>query len=39
MNRSAHLYALRLVVFAGFFFSVGVAFAVVVQALLAGVGA
>ena len=39
MNRSAHLYALRLAVFAGFFFSVGVAFAVLTQALLAGVGA
>lgn len=39
MNRGAHLYALRLVVFAGFFFSVGVAFAVLVQAMLAGVGA
>lgn len=39
MSRGAHLYALRLTVFAGFFFSVGVAFAVVVQALLAGVGA
>lgn len=39
MNRAAHLYALRLIVFAGFFFSVGVAFAVLVQAMLAGVGA
>lgn len=39
MNREVHMYALRKIVFAGFFFSAGVAFAVVVQALLAGVGA
>lgn len=39
MNREAHLYALRKIVFAGFFFSVGVAFAVLSQALLAAVGA
>lgn len=34
-QRSAHLFALRQLVFAGFFFSVGVAFALVVQAVLA----
>lgn len=39
MNREAHMYALRKIAFAGFFFSVGVAFAVLTQALLAGVGA
>lgn len=37
MNRSAHLYALRKIAFAGFFFSVGAAFGVLTQALLAGV--
>ena len=39
MIREARLYALRKIAFAGFFFSVGAAFAVLTQALLAGVGA
>lgn len=33
-QRSAHLFALRQLVFAGFFFSVGVAAAVLVQAVI-----
>ena len=34
MNRDAHLYALRRLIFAGFFFSVGVTFAVIAQAVI-----
>ena len=33
MNREAHLYALRRVIFAGFFIGLGAAFATVVRAL------
>ena len=33
MNRDAHLYAFRKLIFAGFFFSAGAAFAGIVQAV------
>jgi len=34
MSRAAHLYAFRKLIFAGFFFSVGVTFAVFAQAVI-----
>lgn len=34
MNRDAHLYAFRKLIFASFFFSVGVAVAVIAQAVI-----
>lgn len=34
MNRDAHLYAFRKLIFAAFFFSVGATFAVIAQAVI-----